>query len=107
MDDAKIYQFPNEKYPSIVLSMNQSLNGNSRIFSWIYKQYLIAGVNEEKPGLLDGYELFNNYPNPFNPVTKIKFDIPKQSFNVVAIYDVLGKQVDKIFEGNWIKKIKD
>jgi photosystem II stability/assembly factor-like uncharacterized protein len=45
------------------------------------------------------YNLYPNYPNPFNPVTKIKFDIPKQSFNVVAIYDVLGKQVDKIFEG--------
>ena len=93
VDDAKIYQFPNEKYPSIVLSMNQSLNGNSRIFSWIYKQYLIAGVNEEKPGLLDGYELFNNYPNPFNPSTNIRFSIPERSGVKIRVFNSSGEEI--------------
>lgn len=49
VDAATIYQFPKEKYPSIVLSMNQSENMNSRIFSWVYKHYLITDVKEEKP----------------------------------------------------------
>jgi len=46
------------------------------------------------------YNLYPNFPNPFNPTTKIKFDIPKQSFSTIEIFDVLGKQIDKIFEGN-------
>jgi hypothetical protein len=46
------------------------------------------------------YNLYQNYPNPFNPTTKIKFDVPKNSFNSAIIYDVLGKQIEKVFEGN-------
>ena len=47
------------------------------------------------------FALHNNYPNPFNPVTKIKFDIPpSKSYGLVqggmtflTIYDILGKEV--------------
>jgi hypothetical protein len=34
-----------------------------------------------------------NYPNPFNPVTKIKFGLPKQSFVKITVYNILGKEV--------------
>ncbi len=34
-----------------------------------------------------------NYPNPFNPVTKIKFGLPKESFVKITVYDILGKEV--------------
>jgi|WetSurSiteA1Bulk_404760.scaffolds.fasta_scaffold01637_4 hypothetical protein len=39
------------------------------------------------------FKLFNNYPNPFNPVTTIKFDLPKDVQVNLKIYDVLGKEV--------------
>lgn len=42
------------------------------------------------------YKLFNNYPNPFNPVTQIKFDVPKSSYVKIRIYDVLGREVSLI-----------
>ncbi|MBL8017498.1 MAG: T9SS type A sorting domain-containing protein [Ignavibacteria bacterium] len=42
------------------------------------------------------YVLFQNYPNPFNPVTKIKFDIPQQSFTKLTMYDISGKEVSVI-----------
>lgn len=38
-------------------------------------------------------KLFNNYPNPFNPLTKIKFSIKSNRWVKISIYDVLGKQV--------------
>jgi hypothetical protein len=41
------------------------------------------------------FALYNNFPNPFNPVTKIKFDIPNITGNKnvkLVIYDLLGKQ---------------
>ena len=39
------------------------------------------------------YNLYNNYPNPFNPVTKIKFDLPKQSFTKLTVYNIQGKEI--------------
>ena len=40
-----------------------------------------------------GYELYQNHPNPFNPITTINYSIPKLSFVTIKIYDVLGKEV--------------
>ena len=37
--------------------------------------------------------MFNNYPNPFNPMTKIKFDLPKSSGVRITVFDVTGKEV--------------
>ena len=34
-----------------------------------------------------------NYPNPFNPVTKLRYTIPKNGLVSIIIYDMLGRQV--------------
>ncbi|MBC8180285.1 S8 family serine peptidase [candidate division KSB1 bacterium] len=39
------------------------------------------------------FELLHNYPNPFNPVTKIKYGIPKAVPVELTIFNVLGQQV--------------
>ena len=45
-------------------------------------------------GLLpDEFALHHNYPNPFNPVTTLRYDIPENSHVNVTIYDMLGRQV--------------
>ena len=53
----------------------------------------ISEVNESKVGLPDQYELKQNFPNPFNPGTTIKYSVPKLSFVTLKIYDVLGNEV--------------
>lgn len=60
-----------------------------------YKDTLtsITGIAGEVP---DSYSLGQNYPNPFNPSTSIKFDIPKQSFVKIVIYDALGREVQSL-----------
>jgi len=42
----------------------------------------------------DNIELFTNYPNPFNPDTKIKFSLFQNEHIRLAVYDVLGKEVE-------------
>jgi hypothetical protein len=37
------------------------------------------------------FRLFQNTPNPFNPVTSIKFSLPENSDYSLKIYDMLGK----------------
>ena len=48
---------------------------------------------EELGGLPVGYELENNYPNPFNPQTRIQFSIPAAATVDLAIYDIHGRLV--------------
>lgn len=38
-----------------------------------------------------GFSLAQNFPNPFNPNTKIQFSIPKSSFSKLTIFDVTGR----------------
>jgi hypothetical protein len=42
------------------------------------------------------FALHQYYPNPFNPVTIIKFDLPKGSLVKITVYDITGKVVDVI-----------
>lgn len=53
----------------------------------------IQSISSEIP---EGFSLSQNYPNPFNPVTNIEFEIPKQSFVKITIYDVLGNEVNTL-----------
>lgn len=42
--------------------------------------------------------LDNNYPNPFNPVTTISFKITDASFTELRVYNLLGKEIDKLIK---------
>ena len=44
------------------------------------------------------YELFDNYPNPFNPSTKIVYQIPERGNVSLKVYDMLGKEVTTLVE---------
>lgn len=39
------------------------------------------------------YSLNQNFPNPFNPETKIQYALPEDNYVTIKIYDVLGKEV--------------
>jgi len=41
----------------------------------------------------DEYALHTAYPNPFNPSTSIRFDLPERSMVYMIIYDVLGREI--------------
>jgi hypothetical protein len=45
------------------------------------------------------FALHNNYPNPFNPVTAIKFDIPFETQVKLLVYDALGREVAVLVNG--------
>jgi hypothetical protein len=46
------------------------------------------------------FKLFNNFPNPFNPSTKIKFDIPTPTLVKLTVYNILGKEVTNLVNEN-------
>jgi len=57
----------------------------------------IRNISSEIP---DNFNLSQNFPNPFNPVTKIKFDLPLrrgvEGMTTLKIYDILGKEIQTL-----------
>ena len=48
-----------------------------------------TGVEEsENPG---GFELYQNFPNPFNPETAISYELSANSYAKLTVYDLLGR----------------
>ena len=45
------------------------------------------------------YTLYQNYPNPFNPVTNISFDLPRQGYVSLVVYDIMGREIVRIIDG--------
>jgi len=42
------------------------------------------------------FVLQQNFPNPFNPSTTIKFSIPSESFTTLKVYDILGNEIAEL-----------
>ncbi len=49
-----------------------------------------VGENQSNP---TEYKLYDNYPNPFNPSTTLKYSLSETSFTSIKIYDAIGNEV--------------
>lgn len=47
-----------------------------------------------------GFELLQNFPNPFNPVTEIQFSLAKNGHVTLVVYDLLGREVKSLVSEN-------
>jgi Beta-propeller repeat/Secretion system C-terminal sorting domain len=59
---------------------------------------ILTDINQDEElfQLPEIYELKQNYPNPLNPSTTIKYSIPKQSRVMLTVFDVLGREIETI-----------
>jgi len=64
--------------------MTSTLTGNQQISS-------------ETPS---NFNLSQNYPNPFNPTTVINYEVNRESFISIKVYDILGREVKSIINLN-------
>jgi hypothetical protein len=55
---------------------------------------------EEIAQIPDKFDLHQNFPNPFNPETEIRFDLPEEAHVKVVIIDLLGREVRKLIDRN-------
>jgi len=61
------------------------------VFSYrAYRQTWSEGAHKPYPA---SFRLYQNFPNPFNPLTTIRYDVSEDGFVSLKIYDMLGREV--------------
>lgn len=58
-----------------------------------------TGINQISSEIPDKNYLYNNYPNPFNPSTNIKYQITKNGYVSLRVFDMLGRVVSVLVDG--------
>ena len=56
-------------------------------------------VEGQAPPLPGDFQIFPNYPNPFNPSTTLAYDLPEAANVRLIVYDILGREVAVFDEG--------
>ena len=56
----------------------------------------VSGVEDYLSQIPNTYSLEQNFPNPFNPVTKIKYSVPQTSNVVIKVFDILGNEIETL-----------
>jgi fibronectin-binding autotransporter adhesin len=99
-----IVQIPAKRYIYLVdtiAGISQDLRLNPQ-----YRFFLKAGEYKNRFSLVFSLTVFNNiptefsllqnFPNPFNPRTTMRYLIPHTSFVSITVYDILGREVSKL-----------
>jgi hypothetical protein len=81
------------------------------IFNYSYGTYKVqirdvsdlgqtVGIDDDVQVNPYDYALHDNFPNPFNPETQIRFSIGSQEDVKLIVYDVVGRQVRTLIKGD-------
>ncbi|KAB2907732.1 MAG: Omp28-related outer membrane protein [Ignavibacteriales bacterium] len=103
---------------SFAMPANVMKNTNTKFIAFVYAQKSPLNTSEILQGRewkvtdfpMGAYEngysaqptdwfLGQNFPNPFNPETRISFSVPKSGYVSLKVYDLLGKEVATLVDG--------
>ena len=100
-------------YKSLNISYDLILNSGAH-HQWVLtstngEEYLLEGTGGEitvpsserftlelKATLPTTFTLHQNFPNPFNPITTLRYDLPSDALVTLSIYDMLGREITQL-----------
>ena len=86
--DKCFYKITAEDVAELVSGYSNTVIIGGDVNLWPFPKYV--DVNARLP---ERYALHENHPNPFNPTTTIRYDLPQDSRVQLIIYDVMGREV--------------
>lgn len=83
------------------LIYNQAFLGDPalRVYTRRPSDTALAANEPSAASLPDRVALYPNYPNPFNPSTTIRFDLPRRATVSLAVFNLLGQRVATLLSG--------
>jgi hypothetical protein len=101
----KIFEFGGTELatsPASTLPFTPVSANDWKTYSYPMSAILPSVIN---PVVITDFNLFPNFPNPFNPKTTVKFQVPNTSFVTIKIYDITGREIRKLVNQNITKGI--
>jgi photosystem II stability/assembly factor-like uncharacterized protein len=100
-DDGGTWVSFNSGLPSVQVYDLKYKQGNGIILAathgrgcYTFNLAAIIGIETDPFGQIPkDYKLNQNFPNPFNPSTNIRFGLPKSSIVKITVYNILGKEI--------------
>ncbi len=75
-----------------LINIGGSAGAKSGAGFWYQSGGLLTKVSNDSKTLPKVFGLEQNFPNPFNPTTTIRFSLPKPSPVILKIFDLLGRE---------------
>ncbi len=81
-------------YPGVGHDAWTAAYATDSLWTWMLsKQSTYTATDPEEFSPVPSFQLLNNYPNPFNPATTIRYGLPKDSPVNLIIYDLNGREI--------------
>ena len=85
-------EFNTEYFYRVSAYVNNFWTDYSNVISVMLENVNIAGAND----MPTVYKVHQNHPNPFNPVTTLRYDLPQDAMVNITIYDMMGRVVNNL-----------
>jgi hypothetical protein len=83
---------------SFLLMWRGQVFGNDLSWGGLFPDRFITDIAPVPAALPETFVVHAAYPNPFNPVTNIRFDLPADGMVNVSIFNIRGQQVETIVQ---------
>jgi len=97
-DSQASFTFHSTGYDTVVATV-EDIYGHSTSYTWIFMVQGPVSVNSRNPQAVNRYFLYPAYPNPFNPETKINFEMQQGGNVEILVYNTLGQMIEKSVNG--------
>ena len=100
------YSIQTDEEKTVVKDKSENIDGEDKLISVEYLVFQDKTVSieelsiEEKVKYPEKFGLNHSYPNPFNPVTTITYDLPKKTSVNLSVYNIKGSRIATLINGS-------